>query len=134
LSLGTGGPEFHNDRRAVHIGHKIVMAKGAVLRVHIDDPQKLLKQVTGPVDFDFEVHILTGKGLHYSAPIQSSIAGGRDHAITIPFGCPVTLRTAGAHFVVNDASGKPLSAEGMAINVPAGTVPSTIGLAIAGNK
>jgi len=115
-------------------GVKVVMAKGPVLQIHIDDPLKLLKAVTGPVDFDFEIHVVTGKGLNYSAPIQSSTAAGRDHAITIPFDSPVTLRVMSAHLAVNDQSGKPISPLGTTINVSAGTTPAVVELTVTGKK
>ena len=113
---------------------RIVMVKGSVLRVHIDDPQQLLKPVVGPVDLDFEVHVVTSKGVHYSAPIQSSTAVGRDHVITIPFDSPVSLRVLSAHFTVNDQLGKSFAPAGTSVGVPAGTSPAAIGVTVTGKK
>ena len=115
-------------------GVKIAMARGSVLRVHVDDPQQLLKPVVGPVDLDFEVHVVTSKGVHYSAPIQSSTAVGRDHVITIPFDSPVSLRVLSAHFTVNDQLGKSFAPAGTSVSVPAGTSPAAIGVTVTGKK
>ena len=113
---------------------KIVMAKGPVLQVHINDPMSLLTPVAGPVDQNLQIHVVTSKGIHYSAPIQSSTTVGRDLALTIPFATPVTLRVVGAHVTVNDQSGKTFSTPGTAINVPAGTAPAVIQLNVTGKK
>jgi hypothetical protein len=110
------------------------MAKGSVLRVHVDDPQQLLKPVAGPVDLDFEIHVVTSKGVRYSIPIQSSTALGRDHAITIPFDTSVSVRVLAAHLAVNDQSGKLFAALGTSVNVQTGTAPSVIGLTVTGKK
>ncbi len=110
------------------------MAKGSVLHVHVDDPQQLLKPVTGTIDLDFQIHVVTPKGLHYSAPLQSSTAVARDHAITIPFGTPVNLRVLSAHYTVNDQSGKSFAAQGTTINAPAGTTPGVVMLTVTGKK
>jgi hypothetical protein len=130
----TSAPSFTVSAGQIVSGMKIVMKRGAVLRIHIDDPQQLLKFVTGPVDFDLEIHVVTGKGLHYSAPVQSSTATGRDHAITIPFDTSLSLRVLSAHLTVNDQSGKPFAALGAAVNVPAGAVPAVMGLTVTGKK
>jgi len=115
-------------------GVKIVMAKGSVLRVHVDDPQQFLKPVTGTVDLDFQIHIVTNKGLHYSAPVQSSTAAARDHAITIPFDTPVSVVVLSPHYTVNDQTGKSLGAQGAAVNAPAGTTPAPVALTVTGKK
>jgi hypothetical protein len=115
-------------------GINIVMAKGSVLHIHVDDPQQLLKPVTSAVDLDFQIHVVTSKGLHYSAPLQSSTAVARDHAITIPFGTPINVRVLSAHYTVNDQSGKSFPAQGAAVNAPAGTTPAAITLTVTGKK
>jgi hypothetical protein len=115
-------------------GVNIVMPKGSVLRVHVDDPQQLLKPVTGPVDLDFEIHIVTRKGIHYSAPIQSSTALARDHAITIPFDSPLSLRILSAHVTVSDSSGKAFASAGTTVSAPPGATPAVIGVTVTGKK
>lgn len=130
----TSAPAFTVSAGQTTSGVKIVMAKGSVLRVHVDDPQQLLKPVAGPVDLDFEIHVVTSRGVRYSAPIQSSTALGRDHAITIPFDTSVSVRVLAAHLAVNDQSGKLFAALGTSVNVPTGTTPSVIGLIVTGKK
>jgi hypothetical protein len=125
----TSAPAFTVTAGETTSGVNIVMAKGSVLRVHVDDPQQLLKPVTGPVDLDFEIHIVTSKGIHYSAPIQSSTALARDHAITIPFDSPLSLRILSAHVTVSDSSGKAFATAGTTVNAPAGATPAAIGVA-----
>jgi hypothetical protein len=78
--------------------------------------------------------VVTSKGLHYSASIQSSTAVGRDHAITIPFDSPVSLRVLSAHFTVNDQSGKSFASAGTTVSVPTGATPAAIGLTVTGKK
>jgi hypothetical protein len=113
---------------------KIVMAKGAILQMHVDDPQQLLAPVTGPVDLNLQIHIVTAKGLHYSAPIQSITATSRDHVITIPFDTAVNLRVLSAHFAVNDQAGAALSAAGTTVSTPSGMTPGLIVFTVTGKK
>jgi hypothetical protein len=115
-------------------GINIVMAKGSVLYIHVDDPQQLLRPVTSAIDLEFQIHVVTSKGLHYSAPLQSSTAVARDHAITIPFNSPVNLRVLAAHYTVNDHTGKSFVAQGSTVNAPTGTTPAAIALTVTGKK
>ncbi len=110
------------------------MAKGSIIRVHIDDPQRLLKPVATGVDLDFDIHVVTAKGIHYSAPVLSNTGAGREHAITVPFNTPVSLRVFCPGLTVNDQSGKPFVAAGTAVNVPVGTIPSVVTLTVTGKK
>jgi hypothetical protein len=130
----TSAPAFTVNAGQTTSGVKIVMPKGSVLRVHVDDPQQLLKPVAGPVDLDLEVHVVTSKGVHYSAPIQSSTAVGRDHVITIPFDSPVGLRVLSAHFTVNDQSGNAFAPTGTSVSAPSGTTPAVIAFTVTGKK
>ena len=60
---GTSAPTFTAvDGHAV-AGLKVVMARGATLTIQVKDPLSLLKPVTGPIDFNCEVQVLTSKGL-----------------------------------------------------------------------
>jgi hypothetical protein len=113
----------------------IVLTRGAVLPIHIADPMALLTPVAGPVDFNLQVHIVTSKGLHYMARIQSSTAGSRNLAMTIPFGTPVTVLVQSAHLTVNDSQpGAPAAALGTSVTIPAGTSPATIDYVVAGQN
>ena len=130
----TSAPSFTVTAGQTTSGINIVMAKGSVLRIHVDDPQQLLKPATGPIDLDFQIHVVTPKGLHYNAQLQSSTAVARDHAITIPFGTPVSLRVMAAHVTVNDQSGKSFAAQGATVSAEAGTTPPAITLTVTGKK
>ena len=113
----------------------VVLARGAILPIHIDDPMALLTPVAGPVDFNLQVHIVTSKGLHYMARIQSSTAVSRDLAMTIPFGTPVTVLVQSAHLTVNNSQpGAPAAALGTGVKVPAGTTAATINYVVAGQN
>jgi hypothetical protein len=107
---------------------------GAVLTIQLADPGGLLTPATGPIDFKCQIHIVTSRGIHYAAPIQSSAVGGRSHAITIPYGTPVALQVLAPHLVLNDSSGNPVPAAGAPISAAAGTVPATINYVVAGTK
>jgi len=116
-------------------GVTVTMARGAVLNVHIDDPQALLKPVpASQTDFDLQIHVITRKGIHYSSPVQTSNGAGRDHAVTIPFGTPVTLSVVSPHLVVNDQNGKPVSSAGTSIAASEGSTPSTVNYTVTGRK
>ena len=130
----TSAPNFTVSAGQTLSAGNIVMTQGAVLRVHIVDPQGLLKKVTGAIDFDFEIHVVTAKGIHHSVPIQSNNGQGRDHAITIPFDTALNLRVLSPHLAVSDQSGKPFAAPGVAVNVPKGAAPLVIGLTVTGKK
>jgi hypothetical protein len=113
----------------------VVLARGAILPIHIDDPMALLTPAAGPVDFKLQVHIVTSKGLHYMARIQSSTAGSRNLAMTIPFGTPVTVLVQSANLIVNNSQpGAPAAALGMSVTVPAGTSAATINYVVAGQN
>jgi hypothetical protein len=113
----------------------VVLSRGAILPIHIDDPMALLTLVTGPVDFKLQVHIVTSKGLHYMARIQSSAAGSRNLAMTIPFGTRVTVLVRSAHLTVNNTQpGAPAAALGTSVTVPAGTSAATINYVVAGQN
>jgi len=130
----VSAPSFTISAGQTTSGINIVMTKGAVLWVQVNDPQQYLKPVTGPVDLNLEIHVVTSKGVHYSAPIQSSTATERSHAITIPYGSPVTLRILSSHLAVNDRSGMPVAAIGTTVSVPTGTNPPTAVFTITGAK
>jgi len=130
----ASAPSFTVTSGQTTAGVDVVMAKGAVVRVHVNDPLTLLSQVSGPVDLNLEIHLVTTRGLHYTAFIQSSTASGRDYAITVPFAAALTLRVLSAHLIVNDQSGTAVSPAGTVVNVPVGSTPAVMELTVAGSK
>jgi len=130
----TSAPTFTVNAGQTTAGVKIVMAKGAVLPVHVNDPLGLLKTVTGQVDFDLEVHVVTPNGAHYGAPIEAQTLSGRDYAIAIPFGAGVAVRVLSAHFTVTDQSGNAVAPAGTSVTAPVGTAPQQIVYTVTGQK
>jgi hypothetical protein len=133
-SWTTSAPTFTVNAGQTTQGVKIVMAKGAVLPIHVNDPMGLLKAVTGAVDFDLEIHVVTPNGAHHGVPIQAQTSSGRDYAIAIPFGAGVAVRILSAHYVVTDQSGNAVAPAGASVAVPAGTMPQQILYTITGQK
>ena len=115
-------------------GVNIVTPKGSVLQFQVNDPLQLLQPAAGPIDLSFEIQVVTGKGFHYSAPIQSSTATLRSYAITVPFGTPLNLRVLASHFAVSDQSGNPVALAGTALNVATGSVPALMLFTVTGQK
>jgi hypothetical protein len=130
----TSAPNFVISAGEAVPGITIVMPKGAVLSIQVNDPQQVLKPAAGPIDLALEVHVVTSKGIHYSAPIQSSSATGRSYAIAIPFATPVTLRVLSSHLAVSDQSGQPVATMGATFNVPAGSTPAVTVFTVTGTK
>jgi hypothetical protein len=64
--------------------------------------------------------------------VQASSAVGRDFAVTIPFGTPVTLRVMSPHLKVTDQAGNPVLAIGTSVTAPSGISPSTVQYVITG--
>lgn len=113
---------------------KITMPRGAIVSIHVDDPQSLLKTATGGTDSECQFHIVTAKGFHYNANIQTSDKVSRDHAITVPFGMPVTLQAIAPHLILNDAQGKATAALTSTLSAADGFTPATIRYFVAGRK
>ena len=113
----------------------ITMARGAVVPIHVDDPLGLLQPVTPmAVNFDFQVHLVTSKGLHHNASVQASSAVSGDFVVTFPFGTPVTLKVMSSHLKVTDQTGNPMSAVGTGVTVASGATPSAVQYVIAGTQ
>jgi hypothetical protein len=130
----ASAPTFTVTAGTTTSGVNITMARGAIVPIHISDPQSLLQPVTGPVDFDLQIHAVTAKGHHYNANIQASSATSRDHSVTVPFGTAITILVLAAHFVVNDQSGNPVPSAGVSVTIPTGAAATTISYVVAGKK
>jgi hypothetical protein len=87
-------------------GVTITMARGAVIPIHVNDPQGLLPAAVGPFNPSCRFDVVTAKGLHYPARIQAQSIGSEDHAATIPFGAALQLQIISPHLVLADSSGK----------------------------
>ena len=113
-------------------GVQIAMARGAIIPIHINDPQQLLKPVVGKTDPNLRVHLVTAKGFHYEAPIVGQTAGGRDHAATVPYGTLFSLQVLSPHLNVAGASGNSASVLGASASVAGGSAASTVVYTIIG--
>jgi len=114
---------------------KIVMTRGVVVPIHVADPAGMLSNsVTGAMDPDFQIHVVTGKGLHYNAPIQGRSAAGRDYAATVPYNTPVSIRVLSATASVADQAGKALPISGSPVIILSGAMPSPVTLTITGTR
>ena len=114
---------------------KVVMSKGAVVPIRIDDPAHLLSQQEGKTA---GAHLLVGVGtdalFFRTAPIVSSDASGRYHQIVVPFAAYAKLVVRSSFFKLSDAGGSPLSPVAVIpVTVPAGQAPTAIRVVVTGS-
>jgi hypothetical protein len=130
---GTSAPEFTVTSGQTTTGVQIEVARGAVIPIHINDPQQLLQPVLGGrTDPNLRIHLVTARGFHYEAPIVAQAAGGRDHAATVPYGAAFSLLVLTPRLTVSDATGKPAVSASAVTAVTAGAAPSTVVYTITG--
>lgn len=91
---------------------KVVMAKGAVIQIRINDPSKLLATTPGAIAHDVEVLALASNKAYYHARIASTDAAGRNHELTVPFEASQTLIVRSQQFALADARGAAMPASG----------------------
>ena len=115
----------------------IKLKRGAVVRVRIDDPGKLLEQNEGKTA---GAHLLLGVGTDalwfHAAPIVSKDPTGRDHQVVVPFDRQVNLTVFSPLFELGDSSGSSLEKSGsiIPILVRSGQVPIPIHLSVTGTR
>lgn len=129
----ASAPRFTITAGKAVTGVQVAMAKGAVVAIHVDDPQQLLAPAKGAAESDLRVYLVTAQGHHYEAFIVAHEAKSRDHAITVPFGSPITLSVFGPHLTVNDESGKAVSAA-KSVSIPAAANPPTVTYRVSGTR
>ncbi len=116
--MGFSGPIVSVSSPGPAASATLVMKKGAVVPIRIDDPGQLLSQHEGKTP---RARLLLGVGYGASVfrlvPLVSQDSGGRNHQIAIPFNTPVKLVMHSSLFNVNDAAGLPL-ATGRATVIP----------------
>jgi hypothetical protein len=113
---------------------KIVLSKGATVRIRVDDASHLLSQQEGKRP---GAHLLLGVATDaFSfrlAPIVSQDAGGRDYQIVIPFGITAKVVARSSFFRLSDSTGVPLSSGTVIpVTVPAGQTPPTVRVVVSG--
>ena len=119
---GTSAPVFSIQAGKSTTGVRIVMARGAVLPIHIDDPYQLLTPAKGAIDPNCRFFVVTAKGYRYDAVIVAQGGNSRDHTITLPFGATLNLQVFSPHLVIEDgATGQPTASAGKTVaTAPAG--------------
>ena len=115
-------------------GIKIVLLRGAVLAIHLDDPGKLLKAANGQIDWSCQIHAITDRGIHHNIQIQNTTGSGRDHAITVPFETKLAIRAFAKDVSVTDPVGALLQSHGTMFSIPAGSTPTTITFQVSAKK
>lgn len=111
-------------RQAVPLGH-IVLKKGAVLRVRINDANHLLPPASLISSSKLIIGIKTSVGAFYPARLVSADQTGRDLMITVPFDAPLKFWIFSRQVKMTDPAGAVVDTSGIDIpfSVAAGTVP-----------
>jgi hypothetical protein len=113
----------------------IVLKKGVIVPVRVDDPGQWLSENERE---SAGAHLLLGvsndRFVFHPAMISSQDSGGRSYGILIPFDAPAKLLVSSAFFRLSDAVGLPLRLGSTAIpvTVPAGQNPGLIRLTVTG--
>jgi hypothetical protein len=90
---------------------KVVMAKGAVIQIRINDPSKLL-DANGAIAQDVEVLALASNKAYYHARVASKDANGRNHELTVPCDAVHTVIVRSQKFILVDSKGASAQANG----------------------
>ena len=103
-------------------GQTVVMTKGAVVQIRINDPSKLLTAKSAPIPKDVEVLALASNNAYYNAQIASIDSGGQNRQLTLPFNATHTLIVRSKQFTLADSTGSAVPASGRAqlVQVSAG--------------
>lgn len=116
----------------------IVLKRGAVVPIRVDDPSQLLAQNEGKTR---GAHLLLGVRsdalIFHAASVTSQDSGGRNYAITVPHDVAVKLVVASSFFRLTDATGAAVAASGagsIPVSVPSGKSPATVLLSVSGHR
>jgi len=114
----------------------VVMTKGAVVPIRVNDPQQLLPQNEGITP---GAHLLMGVGhppfLFDDAYVASQDSGGRTYQVVVPFGFGATLKIYSSFFQLTNAAGTALpqgATSSIPFSVAAGQSPPSIVLNVTG--
>ena len=116
-------------------GVRIVMAKGAILQVRIDDPGTILPATAAAsAALDVEVLVRSSNNLYYHSRIVSADATGRNHEITVPFGTSQSLIVRSRQFVLKDPAGAAIPVSGHVENlqIPNGAAAQAFRFTVSG--
>ena len=92
-------------------GFKLVLTKGTILQVRVNDASQILDSAAGPnqVPATLVVGVQTVRHTLQSLPVVSKDSGGRTYQSAIPISATVPLRLFGSGFSLSDSSGNALS-------------------------
>lgn len=114
----------------------MVLKKGAVVPIRIDDPGRWLSQNEWKTK---GAHLLVGVSNDNHVFLPASVTAndftGRNYQLVIPFDAQARLVVSSAFFQLNDESGRQLArtaATSIPITVPTGQKPTTIRLTVTG--
>jgi len=130
----ASAPAFSATAGQITVAPNIVLTHGAVIPIHVNDPQQLMTPATGPVAMDCRFQIVTAKGYRYDAAITAHSATSRDYEITVPYGTAFSLQVIAPHLVVSGSAGEPVAAAGESVLAPAGTSLQTLNHTVTGVK
>lgn len=115
----------------------IVLKKGALVIVRVDDPAQLLSIHEGKTP---GAHLLMGVGTdsHFfqAAAVASQDGAGRNYQLLIPFDRPINISVGSGFFQLSDATGRVLPKFGnlIPVLVPSGQQPATLRLTVSGRN
>jgi len=92
-------------------GYKLTVAKGAILRVRVNDAGQVLDKPAAALNqmpATLIVAVMTARHMIQPLPVVSKDSGGRSHQTAIPLNKAVSLNLFGKGFTLTDASGKSL--------------------------
>jgi hypothetical protein len=103
---GTSPPALSLSASQPTSNVSVVMTKGVIVPIRVNDPQQLLAQNEGITP---GAHLLMGIGhppfLFDDALIASQDTAGRTYQVTIPFGFAATLKIYSSFFRISNAAG-----------------------------
>jgi hypothetical protein len=102
----TQAPAFETSNSQAVVTRDVVLAKGAVLSVWVDDPQKLLKETKREIETDCRVQVVTTSGHREDAVITATSGSGREYRVAVPTGVLLNLTVSSLGLTIVDEAGK----------------------------
>jgi hypothetical protein len=113
----------------------VVLNKGAVVPIRLNDPSGVLSQFEGTLPTaQLLIGVSNDAFFFRTAPIVSTDATGRNHQIVIPFGVTVNLIVSSSFFQLSNSAGIALAktSASIPITVQPGQQPSLVTLNVTG--
>ena len=122
-------------------GVAVVVPQGSLFQVHLNDPGGLLaplasapgQPIAPAIDSQVQLFLKTPDKLIHYVPITARTSSGRDHAILIPYGVPMSLAVKSTQLSLLDATGKAINAD-IPVAAAAGAPPSAVSITIHGGR